>query len=84
MNSKGLLFRHLKMTRSHAFATPLFRLQKKSAVYVRGKKRRAVVAAVVVAVAALTTTNTEDFAVKKICIVTLPKFVFRRKLEKLI
>ena len=83
MNFKGLLFRHLKMTRSHAFATPLFRLQKKSAVYVRGKKRRAVVVAVV-AVAALTTTNSEDFAVKKICIVTLSKFVFRRKLEKLI
>ena len=69
------------MTRSNAFATPLFRLQKKSAVYVRGKKRRDVV--VVVAVAALTT-NTEDFAVKKICIVILFKFVFRRKLEKLI
>jgi len=44
------------------------------------KKRRDVV---VVAVAALTT-NTEDFAVKKICIVILFKFVFRRKLEKLI
>jgi hypothetical protein len=66
-----------------AFATPLFRLQKKSAVYVRGKKRRVVVVAVVVDAVSVAapTTNTEDFAAKKICIVILSKFTFRRNFK---